>query len=62
VAAVIAFLIWAYVTSLIFLFGAYLSVAHYRLKQQQREAAASDTEARPTNRPVGPALGPRELP
>jgi membrane protein len=41
VAAVIAFLLWAYVTSLIFLFGAYLSVAHYRLRQQQREAAAS---------------------
>lgn len=40
VAAIIAFLTWAYLTSLIFLFGAYLSVAIYRRKQQQREAAA----------------------
>ncbi|MBN1923063.1 MAG: YihY/virulence factor BrkB family protein [Anaerolineae bacterium] len=39
VAAVIAFLAWAYLTSLIFLFGAYLSVAYHQHKQQQRAAA-----------------------
>ncbi len=39
VAAIIAFLTWAYLTSLIFLFGAYLSAATYRRKQQQRETA-----------------------
>jgi membrane protein len=39
VAAIVAFLTWAYLSSLIFLFGAYLSAAYYRLKQQQREAA-----------------------
>jgi len=39
VAAIIAFLVWAYLSSLIFLFGAFLSVSYYRLKQQQQEAA-----------------------
>ena len=39
VAAIIAFLIWAYLSSLIFLFGAFLSVAYYRLKKQQEAAA-----------------------
>ena len=39
VAAIIAFLVWAYLSGLIFLFGAYLSVFYYQLKQQQREAA-----------------------
>jgi len=39
VAAIIAFLVWAYLSGLIFLFGAYLSVSYYRLKQQQQEAA-----------------------
>jgi len=43
VAAIIAFLAWAYLSSLIFLFGAYLSVFYYRLKQQQREAAGPNT-------------------
>jgi YihY family inner membrane protein len=43
VAAIIAFLAWAYLSSLIFLFGAYLSVFHYRLKQQQRQAAGTNT-------------------
>jgi membrane protein len=38
VAAIIAFLVWAYLSGLIFLFGAYLSVFYYQLKQQQREA------------------------
>jgi membrane protein len=37
VAAIIAFLAWAYLSGLIFLFGAYLSVAYFQLKQQQKE-------------------------
>jgi membrane protein len=39
VAAIIAFLAWAYLSGLIFLFGAYLSVAYYQLKRQEKEAA-----------------------
>ena len=39
VAAIIAFLVWAYLSGLIFLFGAYLSVAYFQLKQQQKETA-----------------------
>jgi membrane protein len=39
VAAIIAILTWAYLTGLIFLFGAFLSVSYYQLKQQQQEAA-----------------------
>jgi membrane protein len=39
VAAIIAFLAWAYLSGLIFLFGAFLSVSYYQLKQQQPEAA-----------------------
>ena len=38
VAAIIAFLVWAYLSGLIFLFGAYLSVFYHQLKQGQREA------------------------
>jgi membrane protein len=38
VAAIVAFLTWAYLSGLIFLFGAYLSVSYYQLKQQQMEA------------------------
>jgi uncharacterized BrkB/YihY/UPF0761 family membrane protein len=37
VTAIIAFLVWAYLSSLIFLFGAYLSVFYFRLKQRQKE-------------------------
>ncbi len=37
VAAIIAFLVWAYLSGLIFLFGAYLSVYYFRLKQQKKE-------------------------
>jgi len=37
VAAIIAFLTWAYISGLIFLFGAYLSVSYYRLKQQKQD-------------------------
>lgn len=39
VAAIIAFLAWAYLSGLIFLFGAFLSVSYYQLKQQQQAAA-----------------------
>ena len=35
VAAIIAFLIWAYLSGLIFLFGAFLSVSFFQRKQQQ---------------------------
>ncbi len=41
VAAIIAFLVWAYVSGLIFLFGAFLSVAYYQLKQHHAEAETS---------------------
>jgi membrane protein len=34
VAAIIAFLAWAYLSGLIFLFGAFLSISYYQLKQQ----------------------------
>jgi membrane protein len=34
VAAIIALLLWAYISGLIFLFGSYLSVSYYQLKQQ----------------------------
>ena len=39
VAAIFAILTWAYLSGIIFLFGAYLSVFYYRQKQQQQEAA-----------------------
>jgi membrane protein len=39
VAAIIAILTWAYLSGLIFLFGAYLSVSLYRLKESLQEAA-----------------------
>jgi len=39
VAAIIAFLFWAYLSGLIFLFGAYLSVSYFQLRQQQKEKA-----------------------
>jgi membrane protein len=37
VAAMIAFLAWAYLSGLIFLFGAFLSVAYFQQKQQKQE-------------------------
>jgi membrane protein len=40
VAAIFAFLVWAYLSGLIFLFGAFLSVSYYQLKQKQPEAVA----------------------
>jgi membrane protein len=42
VAAIIAILTWAYLSSLILLFGAYLSVSYYQKRQQQREAAGQN--------------------
>jgi len=36
VAVIIAFLAWAYLSGLIFLFGAYLSVSYFQLKNQQQ--------------------------
>lgn len=35
VAAIIAFLVWAYMSGLIFLFGAYISVSYFQHKQQK---------------------------
>ena len=40
VAAIIAILTWAYLSGLIFLFGAYLNVSYYQQRQQQQKAAA----------------------
>ncbi len=39
VAAIFAILTWAYLSGIIFLFGAYLSLFFYQRKQQQQEAA-----------------------
>jgi len=36
VATIIAFLLWAYISSLIFIFGAYLSVSYWELKQKPK--------------------------
>ena len=41
VAAIIAFLVWAYLSALIFLFGVYLSVSYFQAKQQKKEAAVA---------------------
>jgi len=38
VAAIIAFLAWAYLSGLIFIFGAYLSVSYVQFKQQRKES------------------------
>jgi uncharacterized BrkB/YihY/UPF0761 family membrane protein len=43
VAAIIAFLAWAYLSGLIFLFGAYLSVSYCQQRQQQQ--ASADTHS-----------------
>jgi membrane protein len=39
VTAIIAFLVWAYLSGQIFLFGAYMSVSYFQNKKQQQEAA-----------------------
>jgi membrane protein len=38
VAAIIGFLTWAYLSGLIFLFGAYVNVAYYQLMRERPEA------------------------
>lgn len=38
VSTIIAFLVWAYLSGIIFLFGAFLSVSYYELRQQQQDA------------------------
>jgi membrane protein len=62
VAAIIAFLTWAYLSSLIFLFGAYLSVSYYRLKQQRREEAGPTTGGTLRKQMADPSLSSAELP
>ena len=37
VATIIAFLLWAYISSLIFIFGAYLSVSYWQLRHPQKQ-------------------------
>jgi membrane protein len=37
VTAIIAFLVWAHLSGLIFLFGVFLSVSYFKRKQQQKE-------------------------
>jgi membrane protein len=61
VAAIIAFLAWAYLSGLIFLFGANLSVSYYRRKQQQREAAGPNTSGTLMKRMASPSLSTVEL-
>jgi membrane protein len=39
VAAIIAILTWAYLSGLIFLFGVYLSVSYYQLKERKKDTA-----------------------
>ena len=43
VAAIMALLTWAYISGLIFLFGAYLSVAYYNRKQLPQKQAIQST-------------------
>jgi membrane protein len=40
VAAIIAFLVWAYLSGLIFLVGAYFSFSYFQFKQQQKETVS----------------------
>lgn len=57
VTAVIAFLFWAYLSGQIFLFGAYLSVSYYQLKQQRQQAESRDLpKIQDTGQPVSPPL------
>jgi membrane protein len=44
VAAIIAFLTWAYLSGLIFLFGVNLSVSYYQFKQERKEAIATEVK------------------
>ncbi len=62
VAAIIAFLAWAYLSAIILLFGAYLSVSYYRLKQQQRETAGPNTSGTLMQQIADPSTSDVELP
>jgi membrane protein len=53
VAAMIAFLLWAYLSGLIFLFGAYLSVSYFQLKQQQKELVGENVSKIPSDGSTG---------
>ena len=46
VAAIIAFLIWAYLSGLIFLFGAYLSVSYYREREPRLQQGQANYHRR----------------
>jgi len=62
VAGIIAFLAWAYLSAIILLFGAYLSVSYYRLKQQQREAAGPNPSGTLMKQMADPSISNVELP
>jgi len=47
VAAIIAILTWAHLSGLIFLFGAYLSVSYFQLKQKKKEQAGENHPQEP---------------
>ena len=47
VAAIIAFLSWAYLSGLIFLFGAYMSLAYFQLRQWRLEESTPGKELLP---------------
>ncbi len=49
VAAIIAFLAWAYLSGHIFLFGAYLSVSLFRIKEPQPEASGQTHQEKSEN-------------
>ena len=44
VAAIIAFLVWAYLSGIIFLFGAHISVSYFQLKRQRKENASEEAQ------------------
>lgn len=46
VAAILAFLLWAYLSGLIFLFGAFLIVAYYRLNLQRADEKSLSEQTR----------------
>jgi uncharacterized BrkB/YihY/UPF0761 family membrane protein len=41
VSALLAFLVWAYLSGIIFLFGAFLSLAYFQFRQKQKEMEKS---------------------
>ena len=44
VAAIIAFLVWAYLSGIIFLFGAHISVSYFQQKRQRKENASEEAQ------------------